>query len=162
MLGAKPANSTFTGLCFLWQDQVSWEGTRLWWLRECYHSDFKCPSHCSGELSPDQSSLHPGMFLCFGHREAPNTLKKYTYGSTIAATRQQDPGKHLLISTSHILTHTQLVPLCCFRSFLLGFVATVKPGCIPFWILLSSWLVSSWCCRKRTENGWCWGKASII
>lgn len=121
-----------------------------------------CPSHGSSEFSPDQSSLQPGMFLCFGHRETPNTLKKYANGSTIAVMRQQEPGKPLLIPTSHFLTHAQLVSLCCFRGFLLDLDTTVKPGCISFWALLSSWLVSSWCCRKRTENGWGWGKASII
>lgn len=76
---------------FLWWDHLSvLRGdsflTALWVLSLGFQVD--CPSHGSGGFSPDQSSLHPGMSLSFGHRDAPNSLKKYTYGSTTAKTRQ--------------------------------------------------------------------------
>lgn len=56
--------------------------TALWMLSFGFEVD--CPSHGSSEFPTrqlvDQSSLHPGKFLCFGHKAAPNALEKYAQG----------------------------------------------------------------------------------
>lgn len=81
--GKKPAKFAFSGLCILWWDQLSVLRanmflTALWMLSLGFEVDCPCGSSefPTRELG-DESSLHPGMFLCFRHRAAPNALKKY-------------------------------------------------------------------------------------